>query len=75
MNEATYQKLHDYLYDEHGVTLLESELMEIENIINPPIYPIIIGEEKELKKAADKIFTFSEYSAIPLLLIPVSCII
>jgi mevalonate pyrophosphate decarboxylase len=29
-----YQKLFDYLSDEHGVTLLESDMSEIINIVN-----------------------------------------
>jgi hypothetical protein len=29
-----YQKLFDYLSDEHGVTLLESDMSEIVNIVN-----------------------------------------
>ena len=29
-----YQKLFDYMIDEHGVTLLESDMSEIINIVN-----------------------------------------
>jgi hypothetical protein len=40
--EDKYQKLFNYMSEEHGITLLENEMQEIENIINPLTFPIII---------------------------------
>ena len=32
-NKMNYQKLFEYMKDEHGVTLLESDMQEIQNIV------------------------------------------
>lgn len=38
------QKLFEYMSNEHGVTLLDSDINEIENIINPKKYPYKLYE-------------------------------
>jgi hypothetical protein len=45
--ESKWQRLFNYMKDEHGVTLLESDMQEIENIVNPRTFPIVISEPKE----------------------------
>ena len=37
--ENKYQALFNYMNDEHGIALLENEMQEIENIINPRTFP------------------------------------
>lgn len=46
--EDPNQELFNYMSNEHNVTLLESDMAEIRNIIDPPLYPYKLGERPSL---------------------------
>ncbi len=50
MTKEQRQKLFDHMSNEHGITLLESQIDDIADIILPPKpYPYTLGNEPELK--------------------------
>mgnify|MGYP001255324702 CR=1 FL=1 len=49
MTKKQRQKLFEHMMNEHGITLLDSEMMEIEAIILPPKpYPYKLNNEPKL---------------------------
>jgi hypothetical protein len=50
MTKEQRQKLFEHMSNDHGITLLESEMDAIADIILPPKpYPCTLGNEPELK--------------------------
>jgi hypothetical protein len=39
-----WQKLFNYMKDEHGIHLVETEMQEIEKILFPPDYPYVVKD-------------------------------
>lgn len=57
MKQEQRQKLWDYLNGELSCIPLETNLDDIENIINPPEYPQIMDEKVYSKEQVKKIIT------------------
>lgn len=47
MTHTRRQRLFEYMHQEHGVTLLDSDIDEIKNILYPVKYPYILQSENQ----------------------------
>lgn len=50
MDDNSKIRLWDFMDNTFGVKLLDEDINEIENIVNPPNYPITIYPEKKQEK-------------------------